>query len=556
MHDLNLTLFYKTSFQIRSTEHDGDILWHLICEIKNWMSKKWDSNGVDIPLDNETWSQFKSGSTIVSEDPEDTIRFYSSVYWDHEALNYWACSITETVTIEDLAPRQWITEIGFAYKELTYGTVSIVLSYGDRPGYLGECQKEPTPSVPGLVNRLTRNKHLNCELCGMPLHLEAQMLHVGDFPTFWKLIADESRDTPIVYLSPMRHTNNGQSTIDPQEIARNLGPSAMVYYATDPAFNDEMRALLPDERYKCYNGFVRVYTSMPHLDNSGDSRRHRYFKPSVIKKMGAKKFIRILRRALAQDVYFYEKMVRLDVVKSKIRRASIAKDAEGQIAVAENRIKNAEEESMGLLIELEEEANAAHLENEQLQRELGEAQSKVFSLETRVQTAESALKGTNGSPVIDEIDMQRYSPRALCELFETIYSDKIDFTDRAMKSLSECATRPDVLWNALYDLCTIAYPLHTKPGEIDIAKDFNSNSEFEYSRGAGMMTRKDTKLIEQYRDIYRGREINVETHIKKGSKESSNQFIRIYFGFDNVSKKLVISSVGKHLDTHSTKFMK
>ena len=114
------------------------------------------------------------------------------------------------------------------------------------------------------------------------------MLHVGDFPTFWKLIADESRDTPIVYLSPMRHTNNGQSTIDPQEIARNLGPSAMVYYATDPAFNDEMRALLPDERYKCYNGFVRVYTSMPHLDNSGDSRRHRYFKPSVIKKMGAK----------------------------------------------------------------------------------------------------------------------------------------------------------------------------------------------------------------------------------------------------------------------------
>lgn len=556
MHDLNLTLFYKTSFQIRSIEPNGDVLWCLICEIKNWMSKKWESRGVDIPCDNATWSQFKSGSTIVSGDQESTVQFYSSIYWDCEALNYWACSITETVTIEDFAPRQWITEIGFSYKEPTYGTMSIVLSYGDRPGYLGECQEEPMPSVPKLINGLTKNKHLNCELSGMPLHLEAQMLHAGDFLTFWKLIADESRDTPIVYLSPMRYTNNGQSLVDPQEIARNLGPSAMVYYATDPAFNDEMRDLLPDEQYKCYNGFICVYASKPHIGNPNDSRRHRYFRPSVIEKMGSKKFIQILRRALAQDVCFYENMVRLDVVKSKIRRASIEKDFNGQIAVAENRAQNTEEESMKLLIELDEEVTTAHLENEQLQHKLNEVQSKVFSLEARAQAAESALSGTNSSSVVDEIDMQQYSPKALCELFATIYSNKIDFTDRAMKSLDECTTRPDILWNALYDLCTIAYPLHTKQGEIDIAKEFNSNSEFEYSRGAGMMTRKDTKLIENYRDTYRGRAINAETHIKKGNKESSNQFIRIYFGFDNESKKLVISSIGKHLDTHSTKFMK
>ena len=71
-----------------------------------------------------------------------------------------------------------------------------------------------------------------------------------------------------------------------------------------------------------------------------------------------------------------------------------------------------------------------------------------------------------------------------------------------------------------------------------------------------MMTRKDTKLIGQYRDSYHGREINVERHIKKGSRESSDQFVRIYFGFDEESQKVVVSSVGKHLDTYSTKFMK
>ena len=29
MHDLNLTLFYKTSFQIRALDGDGDALWAL-----------------------------------------------------------------------------------------------------------------------------------------------------------------------------------------------------------------------------------------------------------------------------------------------------------------------------------------------------------------------------------------------------------------------------------------------------------------------------------------------------------------------------------------------
>ncbi|RNL39785.1 hypothetical protein DMP08_10965 [Paraeggerthella hongkongensis] len=379
---------------------------------------------------------------------------------------------------------------------------------------------------------------------------------MGGFPNFWKLIADENRDTPIIYLSPKRHSDSNQTVIDPQQIARSLGPSAMVYYAIDPAFSDEMRELLPDDQYKCYNGFVRVYMSKPHLDDPGDSRRHRYFQPSTIEKMGDEIFVQMLRRALAQDVYFYGTMVRLDVVKSKIRRASIMKEAQGQITVAENRVKNAEEESMGLLIELEEEADTAHRENEQLRHDLDEARSKIYSLEARAQVAENALNGARGSSVADEIDMQKYSPRILCDLFATIFGDRIDFTDRAMKSLDDCTTRPDILWNALYDLCTIAYDLYTNQGEIDIAKSFNSKSEFEYSRGAGMMTRKNAKLIEQYRDVYRGREINVETHIKKGNKEASDQFIRIYFGFDIKSKKLVVSSVGKHLDTYSTKSMK
>lgn len=555
MHDLNLTLFYKTSFQIRSLEDDGDALWSLICNIRNWMMAKWNPRNVGIPRDNFLWSQFKSGASIVSEDPNGAIRFYSDAYWDTEGENYWACSITETIAEKGYAPRQWITEIGFSYRDLSYGTVSIVLSYGDKPGFLGECQENPGASVPGIINRLINDDRLDCRACGLPLSLEPRLLHAGDFREYWSVVANKERDIPVVYISPKRYAADGLFAIDPQEVAHALGPSAIVYYSMDASFSDEMREELPNADYKCYNGFVRVYASNPRINEPGDPGKHRYFSLSLIEGMGDERFIRILRRALAQDVHFYENMVRLDVVKSKIRRATVEKRAEGQVKFAESRVKMAEEESMGLMIELEDELVAIQRENERMQQELNELRANNYSLEARAQVAEKALSGRKESVLNDEIDMRRYSPQSLANLFMTVYCDRIDFTERGIKSLEECTTRPDILWNALYDLSTIAYDLHTSKIDSDIPKAFNSRSEFTYSRGAGMMTRKDNKLMEQYKDEYCGRELNVETHLKKGNKESSDQFIRVYFGFDNKSQKIIISSVGKHLENYTTKFM-
>lgn len=549
MHDLNLTLFYKTSFQIRSMDNDGDALWSLICNIKKWMTQKWQKRGIGIPQETSIWTQFKNGSTINSDDQAKTVSFYSSPYWDNESVNYWACSITETEKIENYAPRQWVTEIGFTYSKPTYGTVSIVLSYGDRPGYLGECQDSPKSSIPGLIPRLANDDCLICELCGRPLSLEPQKLHVGEFQSFWNLVSDENRDVPIVYISPKRNTDNGQNVIDPETISQSLGSSALVFYSIDPEFSDEMRANLPDERYKCYNGFVRVYASNPKIKDEGDPGRHRYFPPSAIEKMGKENFVGMLRRALAQDVHFYEDMIRLDKIKTKARRNSITKHAD-------TKVKIAEQESFDLLTELEKELIDAQHENDQLKRELQESQFKNYALEARNKTVEDALSGNKNSSIIEEIDIKHYSRRVLCELFATIYGDRIDFTNKAMKSLDECNTKAEVLWNALYDLCTLVYELHMKQGDIDIAKEFNSNSEFEYSRGAGMMTRKDQKLLEQYKDVYHGREIEAQTHLKKGTRETSDQFIRLYFGFDQESKKIIISSIGRHLDTYSARSLK
>ena len=40
MHDLSLTLFYKTSIDIESIDKNDDALWSLVCDIRRWMTRK------------------------------------------------------------------------------------------------------------------------------------------------------------------------------------------------------------------------------------------------------------------------------------------------------------------------------------------------------------------------------------------------------------------------------------------------------------------------------------------------------------------------------------
>lgn len=99
----------------------------------------------DIPV----WTQLKKGDSIKSEDGN--VSLFSSLHVNNNIYT-WACKLTENQGIDNaLAPRQWITEIGFLGKSLERGTVSIVLSYQDRPGFIGPLQAEPNPTIPGIV---------------------------------------------------------------------------------------------------------------------------------------------------------------------------------------------------------------------------------------------------------------------------------------------------------------------------------------------------------------------------------------------------------------------
>ena len=55
MHDLNKTMFYKTSFDVRSVDEEGDALWSLICSLRLWATRKYPA----LPREASFWSALK-----------------------------------------------------------------------------------------------------------------------------------------------------------------------------------------------------------------------------------------------------------------------------------------------------------------------------------------------------------------------------------------------------------------------------------------------------------------------------------------------------------------
>ena len=296
MHDLNLNLLYRTSFEIRTVDEEGDALWQLVYNIRTWMTSKWRNRGVELDISNDELRQFKWHAVLTSSDEDQTVRLESASYISEGGTNNWACAITETYRVPGKAPRQWVTEIGFAYSEQNAGTVSLVLSYGDYPGFLGPCQDEPNLGLPRIIRMLINDPRLVAETCGMPVSLEPRELRCGDFQNFWQLLESEERQVPVIYISHRSNDGEPQNLIDPEKVAAALGPSALVYYTRDDGFAAEMRDNLPNFDYRCYMGFVRVYA--PGLDASKpwEHTRHRFFNPDAIEEIGEGAFIEMLRR--------------------------------------------------------------------------------------------------------------------------------------------------------------------------------------------------------------------------------------------------------------------
>ncbi len=200
---------------------------------------------------------------------------------------------------------------------------------------------------------------------------------------------------------------------------------------------------------------------------------------------------------------------------------------------------------------------AWELEKEQLENQLDELSRQLRAQQAQADLLreEARLSGERKRALDAVRGMEEYpdTPKKTAAYFECRFADRLAFTERGRASLADCKTDPRILWDALYQMATTLYELHTDASVTMVDRAFNARSAFRVARGEGPMTRRDAGLMRQFQDVYQGRPICIESHLKSNqNRESSPQFLRIYYCYDEVTHKLLIGSCGRHLNNYTT----
>ena len=548
MKDLCSTLFYKIKFNIAISgdAEESDLLWIIVKHIKDWMTHKHNKPKEKEALssDSHDWTLLKNGGIIQGRD----IKIASEFCLVEEPFNasFWACKIVEFPKASSgKAPRKWTTEIGFEPVSPDKASFSCIIYYNDFPGFLGEYEDAPNPSVPKLINSIWNDKRLICTDGIDKPTIVPKKLVKGDWNAFWERLTNSERTMPYIYISPLNRHEDGEAAnlIDPQSLARAVGANAIIYFADDKAVTDEMNRLCPEE-YICYGGALRVYYPNLNIDNPNDQRKHRFLSSGYIRNYGSEHIIQVIRRAIAQNADFYDKIFRVEDCRQK-REAIIRKKKLEELKRQHNsELESREESALELAMEAEDLAKTLDDENKQLRDE-----NYTLRLENSTYIGLAKENADLKRVSNNRLSIKEYpsSPQDIVNYFDATFCDKIAFSEDAISSLKDCTIPLDELWKCFFALANVMRDLY-EYGEGDIFKTFREKTGIEAARGEGAMTRKDKRLMRQFETEYHGKAVDIEAHITYPKLGQS-----IHFGYLKEENKLIVGWCGGHKEIASTR---
>ena len=561
MRDLNSCVFYKVKMNIGFVNDQADYLWRIVWHIRNWITSKYDKQGISIDKEAGTWSNIKNGSKLWSKDK-------STVYIESDQfvlMNkttpeeiYWACKIVERGrSVNGLCPRNWVTEIGYEQKNKNSAEFSCMITYSDNPGFIGALDVEPNPTLPGLISNILRDSEMVCTIGSNKVSVFPEQLKAGDFPHFMELLKDENRELPYIYISPGfdKDTKEVKTLVNPYKLARAVCGNAVVYYSDDIGFNEETEYLCPSE-FACSKGKIRIYFPNIKFEDSNDSYKHIIVFPSNIKEMGEDGVIKLFRRALVQSIFYYETYFRLDGVKQQRDFVGRKYRLEKLQEEFKKNYNELQDEQLEELIQAEEQKEDLERQLEEIKKQLDEKEVEVFNLSSQVEymrASHEKNKDLEGVVAIrNNIGEYPQNQEKICWFIKKLYADRIDFSEDAMKSIKDCEIPCDKLWNVLTNLAIHMHKIMSQEKRIgDPIKEFKHLTGIDVSKREGPMTHKDTRLMKQFITEYNGVDIDIEPHITFPKEKQS-----IHFGFDVNSKKIIIGHCGEHLEVSSTRKMK
>ncbi|MGN9078781.1 hypothetical protein ACTM9V_15770 [Oliverpabstia intestinalis] len=145
-----------------------------------------------------------------------------------------------------------------------------------------------------------------------------------------------------------------------------------------------------------------------------------------------------------------EELIRRDALESRFVQLKKKQEESSQIASTENDGLKSQLEEMKLKkLEFE-------IENSDLKDELQQAKNDNYGLQSQLDSIQAAYeplkKGKEAYDLVRQIDEYPKTPKDIPEFFVTVFSDRIDLTEKGWKSLKDCGTAPAVLWEVLFSM--------------------------------------------------------------------------------------------------------
>ena len=457
--------------------------------------------------------------------------------------------------------------------------LSVRVMHGLTSSYFGPELPRPTMSAPAIVLGIISNN--SWKSCLGSLQLSDSPMTTSSGKELWNQLRSSTRSGPIVVVAESSHE---QYLIDANLLSRQLAGIAAVLLL--PFKFQEEFTYYASKSHHCLPAAVRIYQPNLQPSNGRDAMQHRFLAASIVREQDPGEVVEwivralvrqpILNNALAifspEDVKQFQRTERLEQLRKNIegRVSPVEKNSEDAeyLALMEQENKDLSEKSKILELDFNkkiqdfEEENFNQLcKNEDFEQQIAELIFKVQIVENNAQR----IKEKNNTDTTERKALlwnATYklptSVQEIATLAAQCWEGQICFTQRAQRSLKKTAFSDNqILWQALWHMANTLHPLYFSAKTLppkQVEEDFgNYAAGFTITHSEGATTREDRELMRLREDEFEGEHIDIEPHLKYGTKHP--KLLRIYYAIDTKFKRLVIGHCGDHLDNRSTLHM-
>ena len=103
-------------------------------------------------------------------------------------------------------------------------------------------------------------------------------------------------------------------------------------------------------------------------------------------------------------------------------------------------------------------------------------------------------------------------------------------------------------------MATSLFDIHHE-GKPDFETEFLHATGIEVAMSEGSQSRKDNRIMNLRNDIYEGKELSMEPHVKLLPQKAGVDHQRIYYCYDHEIDRIIVGSIGEHMKTAGTMHM-